>query len=257
MVIETPDRSGSMNLDRQISDFVERLRQAAGDNLVSVVLYGSAATGAFIEQRSDINLLCILNRLDDGGLNALSTVVQWWSRELRYRPPMVLTQDELITSADVFAIETLDIQAQHKLLFGRDILVSVQIPMNLHRVQVEHELRVLLLRLRQHYILAYGSSDDLEKALVRSASSAGTLLRHALIAIQDDSPASSRAALPKVAERFGIDASSVNAVLDLHDGKRVESNIDKVYLNFLAALETVVQKIDRAVPKKELQRVGH
>jgi len=111
--------------------------------------------------------------------------------------------------------------------------------------------------LRQHYILAYGSSDDLEKALVRSASSAGTLLRHALIAIQDDSPASSRAALPKVAERFGIDASSVNAVLDLHDGKRVESNIDKVYLNFLAALETVVQKIDRAVPKKELQRVGH
>lgn len=257
MVRGTLDRSGNMDFDRQISEFVDRLRQAAGDNLVSVVLYGSAAAGSFIEQRSDLNLLCLLNKMDEGALNAFSKVVQWWSRELRQRPPMVLTVEELASSADVFAIESLDIKAQHKLLFGRDILASVQVPMNLHRVQVEHELRILLLRLRQHYILARGNSEELQKTLARSASSAGTLLRHALIAVQGDSPANSRQALPGVAGKFGIDASSVNAVLDLHDGQRIESNIEKLYLDYMAALDTVVQKIDLAVPKKELQRIGH
>lgn len=246
-----------MEVDRQIADFVERLRQAAGHNLISVVLYGSAATGTFIEQRSDVNLLCVLDRIDEGALSAVSTVVQWWSRELGNRPPMVLTLEELTASADVFAIETLDIKAQHKLLFGRDILGSVQVPMNLHRVQVEHEMRILVLRLRQHYILARGSSEDLQKALMRSASSAGTLLRHALIAVKGDSPATSRQAVPRVAETFGISASSVSTVLDLHDGKRIESNIDEIYRDYMAVLDTVVQKIDKAVPKKELQRVGH
>jgi predicted nucleotidyltransferase len=244
-----------MDVDRQISEFVERIRQAAGDNLVSVVLYGSAAAGNFIEQRSDVNLLCLLNNIDEGALNAISTVVQWWSRELRHRPPMVLTLEELTTSADVFAIETLDIKAQHKLLFGSDILGSVQVPMNLHRVQVEHELRILLLRLRQHYVLARGDSEELQKALARSASSAGTLLRHALIAVQGDSPANSREAIPGVAGKFGIDGAPVNTVFDLHDGKRIESNIEKLYLDYMAALDTVVQKIDTTVPKRELQRV--
>jgi predicted nucleotidyltransferase len=256
MVNESPERSGNMDVQRQIANFVERLGKATGDNLISVVLYGSAATGDFIEQRSDVNLLCVLNKTDEAVLKSVSTVVQWWSRELRHRPPMVLTMEELTTSADVFAIETLDIKAQNKLLFGRDVLNSVQVPMNLHRVQVEHELRILLLRLRQHYILARGNSDDLKKALAQSASSAATLLRHALIAINGKAPAPSRQALPKVAEVFGIDISSVNSVLDLHDGKRVESDVEKIYQDYMAALETVVQKIDRAVPKTHLQRVA-
>lgn len=246
-----------MDVDRQISDFVERMRQAAGDNLISVVLYGSAATGLFIEQRSDVNLLCVLNKIDESALNAVSTVVQWWSRKLRHRPPMVLTLEELTTSADVFAIETLDIKAQHKVLFGSDILGSLHIPMNLHRVQVEHELRILLLRLRQHYILAREDSGELQKALARSATSAGTLLRHALIAVLGEAPATSRQALPKIAETFGVDGSPVDTVLDLHDGKRIESGIEKIYMDYMAALDTVLQKIDNAVPKREFQRVGH
>jgi predicted nucleotidyltransferase len=243
-------------MDQQVPEFVTRTQKAGGENLISVVLYGSAAAGEFIEKRSDVNLLCVFNRLEKTELEAVSGVVRWWSGELQNRPPMVLTLDELKQSADVFAIETLDIKARHKLLFGRDVLSEVIVPMNLHRVQVEHELRILLLRLRQHFILAHGNSQELGTALGRSASSAVTLLRHALIVVEGRSDASGRQALPRAGQALGIDLKSINSVLDLHDGKVLDSDIEQTYRDYMAALATVIEKIDHAVPKRELQRVG-
>ena len=51
-------------------------------------------------------------------------------------------------SADVFAIELLDIGQHHRVLFGEDPVADIEVPMNLHRVQVEHELRTALQKLR-------------------------------------------------------------------------------------------------------------
>ncbi len=42
-------------------------------------------------------------------------------------------------------------QQHHRVLFGLDaLLTGLQIPMDLHRVQVEYELREKLILLRQH-----------------------------------------------------------------------------------------------------------
>lgn len=233
-------------LQAQTAEFVERLRRSSGEVLASVVLYGSAASGDFVESRSDVNLLCIFDRLEPETLAAVGGVVQWWTREMHQRPPMVLTVEELTTSADVFAIETLDIKAQNKLLFGRDILQSVEVPMSLHRVQVEHELRILLLRLRQHFLLARGSREDLEKALARSSSSAITLVRHTLLALGITLVPAGRNALPVAAEKLGSDMGPISAVLDLHDGKGVDSDIEELYLKYMDVLSAVVKKIDGA-----------
>ena len=46
--------------EKQISDFVERLKQAAGANLESVVLYGSAVSGDYDPDYSNVNLVAIL-----------------------------------------------------------------------------------------------------------------------------------------------------------------------------------------------------
>ena len=47
-----------------LDEFVERLRFAAGPDLESVVLYGSAAKNGFHETYSDVNLLCALKKAD-------------------------------------------------------------------------------------------------------------------------------------------------------------------------------------------------
>ena len=47
----------------KLQDLVSRLQEACGENLVSVVLYGSAAREDFHEQYSDVNLLAVFKDL--------------------------------------------------------------------------------------------------------------------------------------------------------------------------------------------------
>ena len=46
-----------MEAEKQITDFVNSLKQAAGANLECVALFGSAASGEFHADYSDINIL--------------------------------------------------------------------------------------------------------------------------------------------------------------------------------------------------------
>ena len=55
----------------KLQELVQRLQTACGDNLVSVVLYGSAAREDFHEQYSDVNLLVVLQELGASACTAL------------------------------------------------------------------------------------------------------------------------------------------------------------------------------------------
>ncbi len=178
----------------KLQQLVQRLQTACGENLVSVVLYGSAAREDFHEQYSDVNLLLVLNDLGPSALQAITPVITWWTHEERLHPPMIMTRQELQESADVFAIELLDIKMVHRTLAGEDVVMSIDVPMNLHRVEVEHELRTTLLRLRQHLLLAPDKTDELRAVLAKSISSVTTLFRHALIALGEDTPHSKQKA---------------------------------------------------------------
>src|SRR6516162_706990 len=106
----------------KLQELVRRLQQACGKNLVSVVLYGSAASQDFHEQYSDVNVLIVLGEIGSQAIVSLAPVIEWWSRNEKIRPPMILTLEELRDSADVFAIELLDIQHNHRTLYGEDVI---------------------------------------------------------------------------------------------------------------------------------------
>ncbi len=238
-----------------LDELVPRLQNAAGENLESVVLYGSAAGNDFSEEHSDLNVLCIVRDLSAPALDRLTPVIDWWVGTRRHRPPLFLTPQELTTSADVFAIETLDIKENHRVLAGRDVLADIAVPMHLHRVQLEHELRTLLLRLRQHYLLA-SDEQQLEAAVAKSTSSLVLLLRHALIAL-GHTPRSRarREVLAQAAEIFGLDFAAVHAALDVREGRRLEFGVRELYDRYLRLLSALTRAVDEAAPKKEWQRV--
>src|ERR1051325_3054289 len=130
--------------EEKLTEIVRRLQEAAGDNLQSIVLYGSGARGDFHAHKSDLNLLCILKSTKAAELLRIASVVRWWSGILHEPPPRIFTQEELVHSADVFAVELLDIGEAHRVLFGNDPIAEIYVPMNLHRAQVEHKLRTAL-----------------------------------------------------------------------------------------------------------------
>lgn len=245
-----------MTIHDDLSEFVSRLSQAAGENLESVLLYGSTARDQHDETFSDVNVLCVLRQANGPALDAVAPVEVWWSNSLGHRPAMVVTLDELRQSADVFAIEALDLKEANRVLYGKDVMASIEIPMNLHRVQVEHELRTLVLRLRQHYLLACSDEKNLQVVLGKSVSTALTLLRHALVAAGVPAVADKRAVIAAVQRTFGIDTASVGAALDVREHRRVEIATNRLYGAYMDCLAAVVESIDRVSPKSHWHKVN-
>jgi len=236
-----------------LQELARRLQSACGENLVSLVLYGSAAREDFHETYSDVNLLVVVRDLRATALAALAPVIAWWSHEHGLRPPMIMTLQELQESADVFAIELLDIRTTHRILAGEDVTTSIDIPMNLHRVEVEHELRTILLRLRQHLLLASDKADDLRAVLAKSISSVVTLFRHALIALGEDTPHAKAKLIEQAGEVFGFDAQPLRSILELRNDPNQPRGVLELYHAYLAAIGRVAHELDSRVPKKKWQ----
>lgn len=239
-----------MVAEKQIDEFVSRMKQAAGQNLQSIVLYGSAATGEFQADFSNLNLLCILRETSFSKLSAISPVVEWWHRQ-KNPAPLIMTQEELEHSTDVFSIEFLDMQHYHRVLFGDELLRPLQIPMHQHRAQLEYELREKLILLRQRLLEAGDNDRALWQLLLGSVSTFGTLFRHALLALGDAAPHSKREAIQLLAARIPFEPSAFLQLLDIRDHKADRKQFDAkdVFTRYLAAVQHVTSAVDTMLDK--------
>jgi hypothetical protein len=232
--------------EKKISEFVSRLREAGGANLESVILFGSAVAGEFHPEFSNVNLFCVLCDCSFSALQALAPATKWWDAQ-KQPPPLFMTRDEIVHSVDVFTIELIDMQQHHRVLFGDDFLQALSISPNLHRVQVEYELREKLALLRQHLLLASGNDSRMWDLLTRSVSSFATLFRHALMVLGHDAPVRKREAVEALAQHIGFDASGFLHVLDVRERKAERKKLDvaDVFSRYLTALEQVTAAVDK------------
>jgi hypothetical protein len=230
-----------------IDEFVKRMCEAGGANIKSVILFGSAVAGDYQPALSNLNTLCVLGESSFGDLQALTPVAKWWYGK-KQPPPLCLTRQELERSTDVFTIELLDMQQHHRVLFGEDALKHLKIPMHLHRVQVEYELREKLFLLRQHVLVASDNESRLWEVLLGSAASFGTLFRHSLIALGDSTQGGKRGAVQALSQRIGLDASAMLQVLDVREHKIDRKKVDVSDLagRYLVLVEKVTAAVDAA-----------
>ena len=225
-------------MEAKLTELVERLRSASAANLTAVVLYGSAVTGEFLAEHSDLNILCIVERAGSRELEQLHSTAEWWTRQGN-PAPLIFTLDELRQSADVFAIELLDMKDNHRMLFGTDFLPHFEVSMRLHRLQVEREVRTNWLRLRQA-VLASPLKPKVHLGIMVSSNSAFcTLFRHALVALGQSKPANKREAVKAIAALTGGDPSAFVSILDLREGRLKEKNLD-----IEAALQTYLEFVE-------------
>jgi hypothetical protein len=232
--------------EKQIEEFVGRIRQAMGENLQSVILYGSAASGEFHPEFSNVNLLCVVREASYATLSALAPVVEWWTRQKRH-VPLVLTGEELQRSADVFSIELLDMQQRYRVLFGADVLAGLTIPMHLHGAQVEYELREKTILLRERFLVAGTNKQQLWELLLGSLSTFTTLFRHSLISLGEKPRDSKRETIQALAKRIQFDPSAFLQLLDIREHKADQKQFDAtdVFARYLAAIQQVTAAVDR------------
>jgi len=234
----------------QLDQLVEKLQKALGADLVSVVLYGSAAVGDYEEKFSDYNVLCVLSRITPAQLGATETIFRWW-REQGNPAPLLLTENEVRNSTDCFAIEFQDIKEHHRILCGVDVVSSLEIDRCFYRAQVEHDLRAKLLRLRQKASGILSDKDVLRRLLADSLSTFCVLFRHALILHGVEASGRKREIIERAHERFGIDPAPFNSLLDLRAQKSKPKEIEPealltAYLNEIGKVIEAVDSLEKA-----------
>ncbi len=244
-----------LSTDAKLTELVKRLKEFAATNLECVILFGSAARGDFRAGHSDLNVACILHSLTVEELGRLANVVKWWCVEQKEPAPLFFTRDELRQAAEVFAIEILDMKHGRRVLYGADVVADIEVPMNLHRVQVEHDLRTTVLKLRQHYLRAPGNSKELAPILKKSFSGVLTLLRHTIIAFGEEPPVATHDIIARAAVLTDSNASAFTALLTLRETGEFHGEIIPVYGAYLKALEKILSALEKHFPKREWRRV--
>jgi predicted nucleotidyltransferase len=185
-------------VEQALGRFVEAARAALGDDLSSVVLFGSAAEDR-LRASSDVNLVLVLRRCDPVALDALRPELALASAAIQLRP-MLLVESELADAADAFAVKLDDIRRRHRVLFGADPFARLEVPRAAARARLRQVLLNLLLRMRATLATIGDRDEQLARAV---ADTAGPLRACAaeLLELETGSVGSPREALERVAGR--------------------------------------------------------
>ncbi len=232
-------------MEDKLQELVDRLKQAQGERLRSVVLYGSAAAGEHNEHFSDLNVLCVLTRVTPAELAGSSSIFEWW-RALGNPPPLLLSEQELRTSTDCFPIEFQDMKERRRVLFGPDVIQDLAIDRTFYRAQVEMELRSKLLRLRQKAADVLSNKPALLRLMIDSVPNFLVLARHALLLSEKPSGWRKREVVRHLPD-IGVEATPFDTLLDLRDQSKLARDVDPeaLFASYLKQIEALVSHVDQ------------
>ncbi len=236
-------------MEQLLKELTERLKSRFGQRLVSVILYGSAASGEIDAEYSDLNILCVLDHVDAQALAFSEPIFRWW-RENKQPAPLLMAESEVQSSTDCFPIEFQDMRDRRQVLLGRDVVEDLTIDFSFHRAQVEYQLRSKQLRLRQQATALLAKSDDsLLRLCADSVSTFCILGRHALLLSGAKVHLTKRDVVAQLAETLGRGFEAFDTLLDLREGKtyRATSLAESLRLfdNYLIQIQAVIDYVDR------------
>jgi predicted nucleotidyltransferase len=184
------------------------LAKELGDDLVSLVVYGSAARGAYRAGQSDVDVVIVVRQASRETLLSIANVMQVARYSARIEA-MILVEDEIAPSTDAFPILYDDIRRNHVVLRGADPFADLAISDRHRRLRIEQELREAQIRLRRAVVDGLGRKDALAGAVVRKAKQIRSPL-FALLSLRGVTCEDrTHAVLEKAGELYGVDTSTI------------------------------------------------
>jgi predicted nucleotidyltransferase len=175
-------------LQASIDSLGRSLAEALGNAVVSIAVYGSAASDDFSPGHSDVNLLVVLREVSFADLRLIGDLLRRAARaDLRIATPLVVTPSFLRDARDSYPIELADLRDRHRVLAGEDVVAGIAVAPERLREQAEREVRGKLLKLRglavhrpsdaevEHALAsAVATFEVIERALLRAGGAAPT-----------------------------------------------------------------------------------
>lgn len=229
-----------------LDNFVEDLKTLYADQLISVVLYGSAAGEDFVPGRSDLNTIIILKGVDFSALKKYQSLQKKYERQ-GIVAPLILDPEYIQTSADSFPIEFLDLKNQNKVLYGQDFISTLAIDSKNLRLQCEQELKAKLIRLRQHFLEVGDSQDKLERLISSSFGSLLPVLRNLLRLKNKNYVKNTPEILNQIQKEFDLSSDVFSQVWKFKkkELKLKGKELENLFAQYLDEVQKLAWKVDR------------
>jgi predicted nucleotidyltransferase len=204
---------------RILGDFVQACREAFGDRLRSVVLYGSAAEGR-LRSTSDLNVIVVLRAFSQPEVDRLREPLRVAQAAARLAP-MFLLEDEIPEAARAFAAKFADVLHRRRVVHGDDPFAGVVIPREAEIARLRQVLLNLALRLRALYALRSLREEQLVLVI---ADAAGPLRSCAalILELEDGASLPPKEALARLAASAGPEsAEAVEGLSQAREERRL------------------------------------
>ena len=235
-----------MELDKILHQAQAELKKSFGDDLESLLVYGSAAIGDYTPGVSDINLLVVLKRINIYILDSMRDFMKKMGRAF-VTAPLVMTREHIRTSADVFPIEFLEIKEKHRMLIGEDYFADLKIDIKNLRHECEHELKGRVIRIRQSFIEAKGSSHELKELLISAHTANFPAFRTALRLKEVAPPMKKEEVTAALSVHFDLDVDLFHTIkrLRMHEIKLNAGSLRELIGKYLSEVEKLAAIVDR------------
>ncbi|HKP85244.1 MAG TPA: hypothetical protein VJZ26_04055 [Blastocatellia bacterium] len=230
----------------ELKNFVDALAEAHGNNLKSVVLYGSSVAGGLVDDLAPKKVLVVLDRIMPGDLKAANSLAEQW--RIQGNPlPVYFTSEEIEDAADVFPIEFIDMSQVRHVLYGKDPFESLDIGTHNLRHQLEYELRGKLIRLRRLYMTISHDPNRLAELMANSLDSFAVLFRHVLVMLGEEAPFEKRECVMRLAGALQLDKRVLTRIMDYtpEDETWLQSETEETFAAYLAEIERVIKVVDK------------
>jgi hypothetical protein len=208
--------------------FAQALLAKFSSSLLSLSVTGSCITGDFVPGQSDINSVLVLTQTDQPELDILASMSRFKKR--RIRSPLIMTEDYIRRSLDVFPIEFLDIKLFHQTVYGPDHFGKVAIDKAQLRLQCERDLKGKLINLQRGYVSCEGKTRAIRALLMEALPGFFALLRSMLFLVQapKEPPARKADVLSMAEDVYHIPLSGLRDIVALKTDKSFFLNRNQI-----------------------------
>ena len=236
---------GAKNPKEYFPQITSDLRKAFGDDLISIILYGSAAGGDYIHGKSDLNLLVIVT---DAGIERLERAipfVKYWSKR-RAATPLIMTKAFISSSLDSYPMEFLEMKSNHAAIWGEDVLAEIAIDPACLRLQMEREIKGKALHLRRRYLETGGKPRPLRQLIAESITAFVSIFKVLLYLKGIDAPAGKREVVRAAAQAFAIDPHVFLKCIDIREGSGTSSTaeVPSIFHAYLDEVTRLSEAVD-------------
>ena len=210
-------------IDKLTENLIENLKTAFNERLSSVILYGSCAVDNCNISVSDINLMVIINDLVAADLKKANPLMKDWMKT-KHPLPIFMDREEWFSSCDVYPIEYSDIKERYKILYGENIVDNLYINKNDLRLQCEHEVKDLIIRLRQTYLAKSSDKKAIEELIKKSSKSFVAIFRAILRLSDTNVPFKHEDVINLLSQKVEVDREVFLKILSFRTNSKVFAN---------------------------------